>query len=230
MKVDQQELAELFGVSPRTIRNWQADGMPVEGQRNGRKIYEAADCISWRVEQARAKARRAAADVEAEGLPTKQESQRRRAAVRAREAELDLAEREERIVDRAAFREVLSELLSVLRRAILNVPGRWAAQLVGLNSPREAEKVLRRMARDLLRHLSGPVADAVETGGAAELPDDFPGAEALRASGVVTVPELLELDDVQAVDGIGPARAEAIRDRLREEGLEAPGPNGRDDG
>lgn len=132
---------------------------------------------------------------------------------------------------RADLEDVLGELLSVLRRAILNIPGRWSARLVGAESVREMEARLREVARDLLRHIGGPVADAVEAGApAGPIPEGFPGAEALRSAGVTTVPELLSLDDVREVDGIGPARAEAIRERLREEGLEPPGSNGRDEG
>ena len=47
MNLNQQQLAETFGVSDRTIRQWQNEGLPVELQAHGGNRYRLSDCIEW---------------------------------------------------------------------------------------------------------------------------------------------------------------------------------------
>ena len=47
MNLNQQQLAETFGVSDRTIRVWQNEGLPVELQAHGGNRYRLSDCIEW---------------------------------------------------------------------------------------------------------------------------------------------------------------------------------------
>ena len=47
MHLNQQQLAETFGVSDRTIRQWQNEGLPVELQAHGGNRYRLSDCIEW---------------------------------------------------------------------------------------------------------------------------------------------------------------------------------------
>ena len=51
MNPNQQQLAQTFGVSDRTIRQWQNEGLPVEKQVHGGKRYRLSDCIEWVVHQ-----------------------------------------------------------------------------------------------------------------------------------------------------------------------------------
>ena len=49
--VGQEQIADAFGVAPKTIVEWQAQGFPV-AERGGPGVpseYELADCIRWRV-------------------------------------------------------------------------------------------------------------------------------------------------------------------------------------
>ena len=47
MNLNQLQLAETFGVSDRTIRQWQNEGLPVELQAHGGNCYRLSDCIEW---------------------------------------------------------------------------------------------------------------------------------------------------------------------------------------
>ena len=47
MSLNQQQLAETFGVSDRTIRQWQNEGLPIEFQAHGGNRYRLSDCIEW---------------------------------------------------------------------------------------------------------------------------------------------------------------------------------------
>ena len=47
MNLNQQQLAQTFGVSDRTIRQWQNEGLPIEFQAHGGNRYRLSDCIEW---------------------------------------------------------------------------------------------------------------------------------------------------------------------------------------
>ena len=51
MNLNQQQLAQTFGVSDRTIRQWQNEGLPVELQAHGGNRYQLSDCIEWVVQR-----------------------------------------------------------------------------------------------------------------------------------------------------------------------------------
>ena len=48
-KTNKTELAELFGVTQKTIGDWQNRGMPIEvnAGRGHKNVYDSADCIKW---------------------------------------------------------------------------------------------------------------------------------------------------------------------------------------
>ena len=47
MNLNQQQLAETFGLSDRTIRQWQNEGLPIELPAHGGNLYRLSDCIEW---------------------------------------------------------------------------------------------------------------------------------------------------------------------------------------
>jgi hypothetical protein len=135
-------------------------------------------------------------------------------------AEIELAKEENRLVTREALERSTGEMWDRFRSVLLNVPGRWGAQ-AGFDSPRKGEAFLRKVVSDLLEQLSGPLADAVEIGGARELPPEFPGRAALAEAGVDTLADLIAIEDYQEIYGIGPATEEEIRQALGDMGFHA---------
>lgn len=49
MEVNKKRLSEIFGVSVRTIQNWQDQGMPVVrgGGKGNEVLYESSAAIEW---------------------------------------------------------------------------------------------------------------------------------------------------------------------------------------
>ncbi|KNC10006.1 hypothetical protein AC791_15465 [Klebsiella sp. RIT-PI-d] len=49
MEVNKKQLSDIFGVSVRTVQNWQDQGMPVSrgGGKGNEVLYESADAIRW---------------------------------------------------------------------------------------------------------------------------------------------------------------------------------------
>ena len=47
MNLNQQQLAETFGLSDRTIWQWQNEGLTVELPAHGGNRYRLSDCIEW---------------------------------------------------------------------------------------------------------------------------------------------------------------------------------------
>lgn len=205
MELSQRDLAAHLGLSTQQIRNLEDKGIPhrAEGRR---KLYPVPESIQWYVQFKvdEALGRRGDADFA--------EARARREYARARLAEMEVGQAEGELVSKEVVDEVFgTKLLDVLRSSVLNLPGRWGAQIVGLSSPREGEAVLKKMAVEFLEHLSGPVADDFEAGASLELPEDCPGRSVLMAAGVEMMSDLLGIDDLQEIPGIGPVTEEKIR-------------------
>jgi len=208
----QRQLAALLNLTTQQIRNLEDKGIP--HRADGRsKLYPLPDAIVWYVDfkVAEALARRGG-----NGGEVFEDARSRREQARARMAELQVARQEGELIPREVVDDVYGKkLLEVLRAGILNMPGRWASQVLGLKKPREAEAALKRIAGELLEEFSGPVADAFERAGD-ELPADVPGRELLVAAGIETVAALEELEDVRTVPGVGAATARKIREWLED--------------
>lgn len=206
--MNQKEVAARLGVAPRTVRRLEDRGLP----RNPDNTYEWDSVFRWYLEFKKKEAVKrytAGQDVSYD------EARARREMARARMAEIDLAKEEDRIITREAADETYGEAMERIRATIMNMPGRFATQLVEIESVRQVEAVLKEVSREILDHLSGPVADAVE-GNADEIPEDFPGRSALVEAGIESVREVAHVDDLEGIHGIGPVTAEKIRDHLED--------------
>lgn len=211
-EASQRQLAALLNLTTQQVRNLEDKGIPhrAEGRQ---KFYPLPDAITWYVDfkVADAIARRGG-----NGAEKFEDARSRREQARARMAELQVARQEGNLLPREVVDEAYGKLLEVLRAGILNMPGRWASQLLGLKKPREAEAALKRIAAELLEDFAGPVADELEREGEA-IPEDCPGRELLAAAGITTLAELEELGDVdelRRVKGIGAATARKIHEWL----------------
>ena len=209
-EVNQTELAGILGLSTRQIRNLEVQGLPHRSEAN-RKLYPIPGAVQWYAEH-----RRDLALAEAQSGDFK-EAQRRREIARARQEEIALARQEERLVLREHHDEQCGRAFDLVRTALLNMPGRWGAQM-GFDSPREGEAALKRISVEILEELSDAAADHIAMGGADPLPGGFPCRSMLVAAGVETVSDLLVLDDPRSIRGIGPAGARKIRKALDELG------------
>ena len=144
------ELAEVLGVSIRTVESAVQSGMP-KG-RQGRAYDFGPDAIVWYYQKK--------LDAVEGKMATMGEAQRRkaiadaqRAESEARMAELNLAKRRGELIE---VTEVLSQwgmLCDALRAKILGIPGQAAHRLVGCKSQRQARAQLEESIRDVLAEL-----------------------------------------------------------------------------
>lgn len=209
-EVNQTEFAALLGLTTRQVRNLESQGLPHRAEGN-RKYYPIPDGIQWYANKQREDA------LSELGQADYKEARARREAARARMAEINLAKEEGRLLPRDVVKEIFGDkMLDRVRAALLNFPGRWGAQVVGLDSPREGEAILKQAVSEILEELSGPAADDLALGSAIELPDSFPGRSALVEAGIESLPELLEVDELLDIHGVGPVTKEQIEEALDE--------------
>lgn len=160
MKVDQKQLADVFGVSTRTIRAWQRDGMPAEGDRNSRK-YDTEDCISWYVAH-RAEGGSVSSS-ENGGPPPEEVSDRRWKAARAEKRHLELRERRGELIRFEDVQALVTEVAERIRRRLLNLPGRRLKEVAAETELAEVKKIRDEAVREILKELEdGFVASAEE--------------------------------------------------------------------
>jgi phage terminase Nu1 subunit (DNA packaging protein) len=130
------ELALLFGVHRHTVDTWVKDGLPATrtGAVGSAMLAPVKDAVRWVRENdaARAKAALERARQEADGEET---SKARKLAADARMRELDLAEREGKLVDVAQVEDAWQQQVAAVREALLTLAGE--AVQAGLVRPSE---------------------------------------------------------------------------------------------
>lgn len=154
-EINQRLLADLLALSTQQIRNLEKQGMPCRSAGR-KKLYPIPDAVMWYL-------RRKQEEASARARPSTYDDARTRAEIaRARLAEIEVAREEKLIYTAEMVERRVGETYDLVATRIKNLSGRWGAQLVGIESPREGEALVRRMANELLEELSGPAADQVE--------------------------------------------------------------------
>lgn len=140
--VGQETVAALFGVAPKTIVEWQADGFPV-AQRGGPGVpseYESEECIQWLVDRERSK--------------LQVESPRARVfRLQGDALERDMAEKAKLLVHVDQVEPKWRAAVLAAREYLMRQPAPLAARLQGLNR-REVEAALRAAFEEYLRRLA----------------------------------------------------------------------------
>lgn len=140
--VGQERIAEVFGVAPKTIVEWQEQGFPV-ALRGGPGVpseYESAECIRWRVDSELRK-------VQGE-TPTDRLSR-----VRADAIEMDNAVRRGLLIPADQLEPKLRAALVAAREAWLAEPARLSREVQGC-SAQEVEDILNTAFTGFLVKLS----------------------------------------------------------------------------
>lgn len=147
--VSKADFARLMGVSKPMVSKWVAESRMGAGLRADGSIDVAAACRSLgRAVPERGQAPVAAlalaapvpaanmADDDGASLDPLLESRIAAARLRVRRDELDLAEREGRLVDAATVRSTVESLSRQLRERVMAVPGDIADRCVGMSAAR----------------------------------------------------------------------------------------------
>lgn len=212
MHVSQADLAGLFGVSARTIRDWHARGLEAAARLDSGR-YDLAAAFRWRLEDERRRL-----EESDDSRSDFDEARSRKEMALAEKHELDAAQKRSELVHVS----LLEDTLLRIRASIDSLPRQMApdvAEILDIQL-REALPLAERMAGVVRREVRNELermADEREPRDVepTPLPDDAPALLWLDRAGIETVEGLLELEDVREVDGIGAVRADAIEEWLK---------------
>jgi phage terminase Nu1 subunit (DNA packaging protein) len=139
----QRDLARAFGVTVKSIQRWSEMGMP--RLENGR--YELARCIEWRrqTDREQFEAANETTDIRAEKL--------RKARLEADLLEIELADKQGKLMTVQQFDEVVTEAYSAVKTQLLTLPARAAHDFVGLENQKAAREKLREYVLDVMKAL-----------------------------------------------------------------------------
>lgn len=164
------ELAQLFDVDERTIRNWARLGCP-QRMRSKRPMYVLSEVIAWRRQRDRVEA--SSAD-----RPDLAQEQARKLRADADLAELKVQERRGDLVPAANVEQQMERVCLVLRSRVLSMRGRWAPRLIGLGSMIEAATVVDQLTTELLDSLLSAADELDRDGDLGENEDEESEGEA----------------------------------------------------
>jgi phage terminase Nu1 subunit (DNA packaging protein) len=150
--VTKNEIAKVLGLTPRQIENLTAEGMP--RTKAGRTFEYGPDAIVWyftrKIER-----------IEEQRPPTAEEARARREMVSAELAEYELAQLRGQVMTIDDHDRIVARMQDRLRARHLNIPGKWAPQIVNLRSIPEAQAQLEQMMHECLLELTR-VAEEIE--------------------------------------------------------------------
>jgi len=140
-------LADMFGVVPKTINDWQNDGMPIHERGAGSvpNKYIAADCIAWRIARDQVAADGQSYDLTAERA--------RLAHHQANIASLDEEVKRKSLIPAETVKSKWGDLVASFRAKMLSLPTKIAGTCVGL-SDIEVEAAARGIVYQALDELS----------------------------------------------------------------------------
>lgn len=140
--VGQKEIAELFGVTARSITEWQADGMPVavQGGPGVPGEYDAPACIRWLVE-------REVRKVQGENPRSRLDR------LRGDELEMNLARERGKLIEAGAIEPAMRAAIVSARERVRSEPEHIATALEG-KSKAEQVALLRDLFDEVLAKLS----------------------------------------------------------------------------
>lgn len=125
MDVNKRTLAEIFGVSERTLTEWQRTGLPVKavaGKRGQSNLYDTAEVHRWLLA-------RAVGPQTAEGGPLRLDLERARLAHhQANLASIEESARLRDLIPAEEVREVVGRCLTNARSTLLGIEARIRAQ------------------------------------------------------------------------------------------------------
>lgn len=138
-----QYLADITGLSVKTLNNYTHDGMPK--QSFGK--YPLRECIQFVIAQAVRKSR----GVSKERERTKEEVDMRKKTADAMKSEFLLAQARGEVISTKTANKVFGEKLGKLRETMRQIPGRFGAEMIGHTDEREAQMKLNELVDDMMK-------------------------------------------------------------------------------
>lgn len=163
MVTNQAGLADLFRVTPATVRAWVRLGLPVlEAGGSGKSSkFDVSDAIAWREGQIVTKLAPARVP---DGGVSEEEARRRKLFAEAQLAELKLDTERGALVEIEAVGEEVDLILSRVRTRLLAIPGALAVTLTNEPDPVVVRGRVFDEVAAALAELSNPGIPATEQG------------------------------------------------------------------
>lgn len=140
--IGQDQIADLFGVAPKTIVEWQEAGFPI-AVRGGPGVpseYESESCINWLIGR---EVRKVQAETPRDRL----------FRLQAEEMEIKLAKERGQLIPASLLEPALRAVVVAARQMLRQMPVRLAAEMEGTNRTRR-EELLRAAVDVFLTKLS----------------------------------------------------------------------------
>ena len=141
-KLQQVDLAALFGVTDRTVRNWDFEGLPGNGEGRGR-YYVWPEVLAWYL------ARNSGSGTGED--PTARE---RKDMAEAELAELKLGQLRGTLLQVEDVRATWSEVLGRVRAKLLSIPPKAAVRLGDGLTAAQRQEVIQQEVDEALAELS----------------------------------------------------------------------------
>ncbi len=146
--VNQLELADLFGITRQTLRNWVVKGCPVHSDegKGKPKLFSTAEVFSWREKFIRS-------SLSEDKIPERERAQIRKDNAAAEKVEIELELLRKSAVPIDLLKDMLSKEYSEIRANFVAMPGEIAAELELQEAP-EIEEVLSSKVSEILEALA----------------------------------------------------------------------------
>lgn len=163
------ELAQLFEVDRRTVTNWlrMDPPCPSEGAGQARR-FRAKAVVDWMLEREQARHRAELERYVAEQLTEEQvkEARDRRTIAESKLIEMDLAEREGKLVTVEDVEAVVGEIGDRLRAVLINLPSNYILHMERAGvAPEQGQAILEEIAEELTRSLRGAAEEVDDNEG-----------------------------------------------------------------
>lgn len=150
------ELAEQTSFAVRTLQYIRAQepGVLITQEKGSKLEYKQPDCAANLLRRERELGKKEAKPA------TIDEARARKLEAEAQIAELDLAERQARVVPTDMHEEIVGQVCDRLRAVLLNIPGDFGPKLELLGiEPQKAEEILEEISTDLTLRLQTTADD-----------------------------------------------------------------------
>lgn len=162
-QVNKRALAEILGLSERTLTTYQKDGLPVKKQaarRGDENLYDTADVIAWIVDKARAEIIGAAGD--SEYIDFERERARLTRA-QADKTELEVETLKKRLVKAEDVVSAWQLKVASSRAKLLAMPSKLSSVVISCTDLVEVEHTIKTVVYEALTELSGTGLPTDET-------------------------------------------------------------------
>ena len=147
MKVNKTKLAEIFGVSQKTLTEWQKDGLPVEdrGGKGQSNTYDTGECIAWRFNSL----------MTGDGFDFNKERARKEKES-ADKLEMENEVTRGALVLSTEVSQAWGEEFSRVKNKLMAAPPKIAPLMVAIKTPAEAQEIIKKVIIEALNELSKP--------------------------------------------------------------------------